>query len=375
MSLSGTHLATDTPVHTATSEDRLRTKSVSKQSLLDIVSSKISVSSKKRYSKDSFSSSYINRAHVASETDISRRTRDARRKDIRHRFKGDKWETSTSSSEKSSCKWSFVFDPAGRLCYYWSVVVSFAFLYNLWVMMYRSAFQEINPNTIIIWFSLDYFADFIYILDILFHFRTGYLEDGVLQTDSRKLRIHYMNSTTFYIDCLCLLPLDFLYLSIGYKSFLRFFRLVKVYKYWHFLDRTERHTNSPNLFRSIILVHYLLVTFHWNACVFYLIAKSESDNSASVLKEWIEDKTATNSTQGRHEEMDVVLLYLKCFYWCTLALTTIGGLPSPKQSKLDYLFLIFQTMFGLLLFATVLGHVANIVTNVSTARKEFQGTH
>ncbi|KAF2346247.1 Ion transport domain, partial [Trinorchestia longiramus] len=219
--------------------------------------------------------SYVNRARITSETDVSRRTRDARRKDIRSRFKSDKWETSTSSSEKSrGCKVSFVFDPAGRLCYYWSVVVSFAFLYNLWVMMYRFAFQEINSDTLLIWFSFDYFADFIYVLDICFHFRTGYLEDGVLQTDSKKLRNHYMNSTTFYIDCLCLLPLDFLYLSLGFKSILRCFRLVKIYKFWHFLDRTERHTNSPNLFRSIILIHYLLATFHWNACVFFLIAKN-----------------------------------------------------------------------------------------------------
>jgi len=37
-----------------------------------------------------------------------------------------------------------VFDPAGRLCYYWSMVVSLAFLYNFWVIIYRFAFQEIN---------------------------------------------------------------------------------------------------------------------------------------------------------------------------------------------------------------------------------------
>ena len=100
-----------------------------------------------------------------------------------------------------------------------------------------------------VWFCLDYMADFLYLLDIGVHFRTGYLEDGVLQTDSTKLRHHYMNSTTFYIDCLCLLPLDFLYLSIDFNSILRCFRLVKIYRFWAFMDRTERHTNYPNLFR------------------------------------------------------------------------------------------------------------------------------
>lgn len=46
---------------------------------------------------------------------------------------------------------------------------------------------------------------------------------------------------------------------------------------------------------------------------------------------------------------------------------------SRPRSKGEYLFVIAQLLFGLLLFATVLGHVANIVTSVSAARKEFQG--
>ncbi|XP_039765525.1 cyclic nucleotide-gated cation channel alpha-3 isoform X2 [Pararge aegeria] len=266
--------------------------------------------------------------------------------------------TYTSGHIRSGLNWSFVFDPAGRLCYYWSMVVSLAFLYNLWVIVYRFAFQEINGETLIVWFCLDYFSDFLYLADILFHFRTGYLEDGVLQTDAAKLRAHYMNSTTFYIDCLCLLPLDFLYLSIGFNSILRSFRLVKIYRFWAFMDRTERHTNYPNLFRSTSLIHYLLVIFHWNGCLYHIIYKNNGFGS----KNWVYHDTET---------ADVVKQYLQSYYWCTLALTTIGDLPRPR-SKGEYVYVIAQLMFGLMLFATVLGHVANIVTSVSTARKEFQ---
>lgn len=214
-------------------------------------------------------------------------------------------------------------------------------------------------ETILVWFCLDYFSDFLYLVDIMFHFRTGYLEDGVLQTDSTKLRHHYMNSTTFYIDCLCLLPLDFLYLSIGFNSILRSFRLVKIYRFWAFMDRTERHTNYPNLFRSTSLIHYLLVIFHWNGCLFHLIHKNNGFGS----KIWVFSDS---------DSADVVIQYLRSYYWCTLALTTIGDLPRPRN-KGEYLFVILQLLFGLMLFATVLGHVANIVTSVSAARKEFQG--
>ncbi|XP_050302221.1 cyclic nucleotide-gated cation channel alpha-3 isoform X2 [Anthonomus grandis grandis] len=399
-------------------------KSVSKQSLLNLVGCKLGMnkcgpSERSSFhqegffssSRDSLPAAYVNRAanvSSASELDLSRKHR---RKDLRSRLKlptsvtlassGEGpllggWRTgpgstagtnppSTNHLSSSSCNgtesrygfrrvdsysgrlrggptgWSFVFDPAGRLCYYWSMIVSLACLYNLWVIIYRFAFREIDSNTILVWFCLDYFADFLYLMDILVHFRTGYLEDGVLQTDAVKLRQHYMNSTTFYIDCLCLLPLDFLYLSIGFNSILRLSRLIKLYRFWAFMDRTERHTNYPNFVRSSYLIHTLLVVFHWNGCVFHLVLKNDGFGS----KNWV----YSENTSG--EGTDHVKAYLQSYYWCTLALTTIGDLPRPR-SKPEYIFVIFQLLFGLLLFASVMGHVANIVTSVSAARKEFQ---
>jgi len=50
----------------------------------------------------------------------------------------------------------------------------------------------------------------------------------------------------------------------------------------------------------------------------------------------------------------------------------VGDLPRPR-SKGEYFYVIVELFLGLFLFASVLGHVANIVTNVSAARKEFQG--
>jgi hypothetical protein len=116
------------------------------------------------------------------------------------------------------CRPTLLFDPAGQLCYYWSAVVSVAFLYNLWVISYRIGFDEIRADTRFTWFALDYSADFIYILDLLMGFRTCYFNDGVLQTNSVKIRKNFVNSLYFYLSCLSLLPLDVLYLSFGYLS-------------------------------------------------------------------------------------------------------------------------------------------------------------
>lgn len=164
----------------------------------------------------------------------------------------------------------------------------------------------------------------------------------------------------FYIDCLCLLPSDILYLSMGFNSILRCFRLVKIYRFLSFLDRTERHTNYPNLFRTLTLTHYILIIFHWNASVYHIISK----RGVFGQTDWFSgSKECTN---------DVRCDYLHAFYWSTLALTLTGDLPKP-QTKVEYIFLIIELVFGLLLTSVVLGHVSNIVTNVSAARKEFQG--
>lgn len=166
------------------------------------------------------------------------------------------------------CRPTLLFDPAGQLCYYWSAVVSVAFLYNLWVISYRIGFDEIRSDTVFTWFALDYSADFIYILDLLMGFRTCYFTDGVLQTNAEKIKKNYINSLHFYLACLSLLPLDVLYLSFGYISgnhrlllvgfhhnyafiVVRCIRLVKFYKFWAFIDISERHTSYPNCFRVL----------------------------------------------------------------------------------------------------------------------------
>ncbi|KAK7580436.1 hypothetical protein V9T40_001065 [Parthenolecanium corni] len=363
--------------------------SVSKQSLLDMVSSRINVHRNKApqryFSRESLTAGYnMNRTVTNSELDINRSYKSTPRRRSQDRRAVTRVKTPSSGNNLNSApsagsmdysekyfrksdgrtrsfgiRWTFVFDPAGRISYYWHMVVSMAFLYNLWVIIFRFAFAEINRDTILFWFCFDYLSDLVYALDILISFRIGYQDDGVLQTDTVKLRNHYMNSTNFYVDCLCLLPLDFLYLSIGFNSVLRLFRLVKVYRFWMFMDRTERHTNYPNLFRSLTLLHYLLVTFHWNGCLYHIIYKNNNFGS----KNWVYTDT---------ESSDVLKQYLQSYYWCTLALTTIGDLPKPR-SNFEYGFVIMQLLFGLLLFATVLGHVASIVVSVSASKKEFQG--
>ena len=62
--------------------------------------------------------------------------------------------------------------------------------------------------------------------------------------------------------------------------------------------------------------------------------------------------------------------YLVSFYWSTLTLTTIGELPGPRTDS-EYAFVILDFLIGVLIFATIVGMVGGIITNMNVRRTEF----
>lgn len=161
---------------------------------------------------------------------------------------------------------SFGIDPFGSFYYWWSAVVSLAFSYNLWTVPYRFAIREIDSTTRFFWISSDVVANVIYIMDMFVSVKMAYLEDGVLVWDKFKILEHYVWTKRFLLDLCCMIPAEMFYYNDGYKTLFRCNSLLKVYKFWYFVGQIERHTNYPNLVRSVILLHTALVTLHWNAC-------------------------------------------------------------------------------------------------------------
>ncbi|KER24966.1 hypothetical protein T265_07474 [Opisthorchis viverrini] len=284
-------------------------------------------------------------------------------------------ELKTRGPKGGSAKTPFFrFSPSGKGLHAWFGIISLVVTYHLWVIVYRYAFAEINPTNCWLWFLLDYSADLLYLIDMSISLRTGYYEDGVLQFNSKRMRIHYLNSTQFYIDCLSLLPLDFLYPSLGYNSMFRIFRLCKLYKFWQFVDRTERHASRPNLVRSIKLFFYYITILHWNACIYQLasdfVMRSQSDQRGF----WNESRVVNQSKPTNHtsELNRTSLAYLSALYAGMVNLISIEKLIAPND-PFSYVFKIVQAVVGIILFATILGHVSSIISHTSAAQKEFQG--
>ncbi|KAI8510529.1 Cyclic nucleotide-gated olfactory channel, partial [Branchiostoma belcheri] len=235
-------------------------------------------------------------------------------------------------------RWTdYVIDPADNFYYRWLLVITAAVLYNWTILITRAVFLQLQADYWRLWMTLDYICDAIYILDMAVRFRTGYLEQGLLVKDVKKLCKHYISTFNFKLDCLSILPLDLLYIALGTvdQPELRFPRLLRVRRALECFERTETRTNFPNLALGF------------------------------GVDGWVYPNTSypINNTLSRK--------YIYSLYWSTLTLTTIGETPTPEQD-IEFVFVVFDFLVGVLIFATIVGNVGTMITNMNAVRAEFQ---
>ncbi|KAI1902709.1 hypothetical protein AGOR_G00018810 [Albula goreensis] len=256
----------------------------------------------------------------------------------------------------------FVVAPSDNMYYRWLFVIAATVLYNWCLLVARACFDELQTNNWILWLVLDYLSDAIYILDTCVRLRTGFLEQGLLVKDLAKLRDSYVHTMQFKLDVVSILPTDLAYLATGiHTPQLRFNRLLRFPRMFEFFDRTETRTNYPNIFRICNLVLYILIIIHWNACIYFAISKSLGFGSDTWVYPNITNPEYSSLTRG----------YVYCLYWSTLTLTTIGEMPAPVRDE-EYLFVVFDFLVGVLIFATIVGNVGSMISNMNATRAEFQ---
>lgn len=323
-------------------------------------------------------------------------------------------------SIKSFAK-TFVIDPAQPIHYRWLLVISLAVSYNIIFIIGRGIFWNLHNYWSAIWYTIDYICDVIYLLDMIANSRTGYLEQGILIRDTRRLLTHYLSSVAFKLDVISILPTDLAYFYLPPRCqtnrvpcpiLIRLNKLLRFHRLAQFFDRTESATNFPFAFRISKLIFYILVIIHWNSCIYFAISYAigfgsdrwvyqptnavkelgqlvpPSGVSSDLLQQFgshTETSNANINSDGPIKSDSIIGLqsdlnmandslvhqYIFCFYWSTLTLTTIGEVPMPERDE-EYLFVVIDFLIGLLIFATIVGNIGSMITNMNAARAEFQ---
>uniref|UniRef100_A0A3Q3R1J4 Cyclic nucleotide-binding domain-containing protein n=1 Tax=Monopterus albus TaxID=43700 RepID=A0A3Q3R1J4_MONAL len=259
----------------------------------------------------------------------------------------------------------WIMDPATEQYYRWLTIIAAPVFYNLiFSLSSRACFNELQDSYTKLWIFLDYTSDILYYTDTFVRSRTGYLEQGLLVKDATRLRNKYRKTPQFKYDIISMVPTDLLFLKYGFNNpEFRFNRLCKMPRLFEFFDRTETRTNFPNMFRISNLVLYILIIIHWNACMFFAISKTIGFGADT----WVYPNIS-HPEYGR-----LARKYIYSLYWSTLTLTTIGETPAPVRD-VEFLFVIADFLTGVLIFASIVGNVGAMISNMNASRAEFQAT-
>ncbi|XP_049646115.1 cGMP-gated cation channel alpha-1 [Suncus etruscus] len=289
------------------------------------------------------------------------------KKDTQKKKKGEKdkeknKEEKGKDQKEEVKKEVMVIDPSGNTYYNWLFCITLPVMYNWTMIIARSCFDELQSDYLKYWLFFDYGADIVYLLDMFVRTRTGYLEQGLLVREELKLIEKYKSNVQFKLDALSMIPTDLLYFKLGWNyPEIRLNRLLRISRMFEFFQRTETRTNYPNIFRISNLVMYIVIIIHWNACVYYSISKAIGFGNDTWVYPDINDPEF-----GR-----LARKYVYSLYWSTLTLTTIGETPPPVKDS-EYIFVVVDFLIGVLIFATIVGNIGSMISNMNAARAEFQ---
>uniref|UniRef100_A0A3B4AQR1 Cyclic nucleotide-binding domain-containing protein n=1 Tax=Periophthalmus magnuspinnatus TaxID=409849 RepID=A0A3B4AQR1_9GOBI len=243
--------------------------------------------------------------------------------------------------------------------------IIFPIVYNWVIIILRTCFTSIALNYLPVWLTLDYLSDMMYVADMVIALRTGYLEQGILITERSKLKKHYLHSRFFLRDIVSLLPTDFLYFAFGIQTpLVRINRLLRTPRLNEALDRMETRTSYPNTFRISKLMIYIFVLIHWNACLYFALSNYIGFGS----DRWVYPNISNPVFASTRRQ------YFYCFWFSAQIFTTVGDTPLPDREE-EYLFMIADLLIAVLVFASIVGNVGNVISSLRDRDNVFFPNH
>uniref|UniRef100_A0A667YBF8 Cyclic nucleotide gated channel subunit alpha 4 n=1 Tax=Myripristis murdjan TaxID=586833 RepID=A0A667YBF8_9TELE len=275
-------------------------------------------------------------------------------------------DDSTLQEVKLKVNWKeWVVDPSEQFYYIWLRVMIFPIFYNWVIIICRTCFRSIDVNYLAVWLTLDYLCDLMYVADMIVRVCTGYLEQGILVKDRAQLKKRYLRSSRFLWDLAAVLPTDLLYIVFGiHTPMVRINRILRTPRLSEALDRMETRTSYPNTFRISKLMLYIFVLIHWNACFYFAL----SSYIGFGADRWVYPNITNPVFASMRRQ------YFYCFWFSAQIFTTVGDTPLPDREE-EYLFMIADLLIAVLVFASIVGNVGNVITSLRDRDNVFFPNH
>jgi len=297
----------------------------------------------------------------------------------------------------------------------WDVVILLLVMFYGFMVPYRIGFQLEGTEAEQ---SFDDFANVLFMLDIVFSFRTAFKEDGVLVRDGKRIASTYAQSWLF-IDLISSIPLDwFINTGGGINKLLRTLRLFKLFRLLRLLKLFPRlfqvlETNikfNPSMIRFARSFIVMLLMWHCIACSYWWMARVEYGGYYTCGKDpeivcWVNRCVCAAAPFDPNEVHEILVdipdedydpawasdlprddwvpdvysanrpesyKYAMALFWAVEVTTGIGGDINPK-SQYEVAFTTGVTIVGLMMYSLIIGSASSALANMdSTATQRRQ---
>ncbi|XP_021963414.1 potassium voltage-gated channel subfamily H member 8 isoform X2 [Folsomia candida] len=258
-----------------------------------------------------------------------------------------------------------------KTCWDWLILV--ATFYVAVLVPYNAAFGGRNESSVP---SVpDVVVEVLFIIDILFHFRTTIVNNkGEVVSNPTAIAISYAKGW-FLLDLLAALPFDLLFAAnivkdVTGESQMHLLKLTRLIRLARLLQKMDRYSQFSAAILTLLMLSFTLAA-HWLACIWYVIASIEVEhNGPDWTIGWMHalaEKLEVNVTQISNADKYVTALYFTCSSLTSVGFGNVAANTLPEKT-----FSIIVMLIGALMHAMVFGNVTAIVQRMYARRSQYQ---
>ena len=215
----------------------------------------------------------------------------------------------------------------------WDLMLVLIITYNAFGISLRIAFDVSESLDGLFW--VDRVVDVLFIVDLIFNFRTGTVNDaGAVVLDPAKIVWAYLKGW-FVVDLVSAIPYEIFFIiaapaayssdispELRAPSLLRVGQVIRIFKAVKMLRLLRLNQVFTRWERAFVVKHAfatltrffvaILFSAHWAACIFFFVGSLERASGNSL--NWIDDQGLAGATLFEQ--------YIAAFYWALTTVTT-----------------------------------------------------